>query len=522
MIENEGSPRLPFCRFGHPFLFRVAKMTVMIRISRLKFIVSLGCLLLLFGCAANPVTGKQNFTLMTEADEIRRGENAATEVPKVYGIYEELPTLQNYVNEIGQKLAKNSHRPQLNYHFTVVDSPQVNAFALPGGYIYVTRGILAYLNSEAELAAVLGHELGHVTARHSVRQYSAATAANVAAAIGGVVAGIFVPQLGGQMAQGVQSLLGITGNVLLSGYGRSHELEADRLGAEYLARSGYDPQAMIKVIRVLKNQELFDIAAAQEEGREPRRYHGLFSTHPDNDTRLQEVVGEAQQYANPGEIDDRRVEFLRQMDGMAFGDPVSQGVVRGNTFHHRGMGFTLSFPPEWRIRNKPNEIVASSPHGDALMVLSHFDSPRGSPADLARERFGLGASTEILSMVNNGLPAAMVTSSTKNGEPFKAGVIYFNNAAYLLAGRGDSRAAFEHYSAAISKAIGSFRALTVAEKDAIKALEIRTVTAAKGQTYAGLAKESPLGHQAEGYLRLLNGQYPEGEPTPGQLIKVVK
>ena len=495
-------------------------MTTMSSVSRLKFIIFLGCLFLLASCAVNPVTGKQNFTLMTEAEEIRKGEKAAAEVPATYGIYDELPALQDYVNEIGQKLAKNSHRPQLNYHFTVVDSPQVNAFALPGGYIYVTRGILAYLNSEAELAAVLAHELGHVTARHSVRQYSAATAANVAATVGGIVAGIFVPQLGGTLAQGVQSILGLTGNVLLSGYGRSHELEADRLGAEYLARGGYDPQAMIKVIRVLKNQELFDIAAAQDEGREPRRYHGLFSTHPDNDTRLQEVVDEAQQYAQSLPVDDRRTEFLRQTTGMAFGDGVNQGIVRQNMFRHKEMGFKMSFPPDWRIRNKPNEVVAISPDQDAVMVLSRVENPQGSPADLARERFGLGASTEILSKVNNGLPMAVVTSRTQNGQPFKAGVLYLGDNAYLVAGRGDSLTAFERHHVAISSAIESFRALTVAEKDAIRPLQINTVTAAKGLTYAELARESPLGIQAEGYLRLLNGQYPVGEPVPGQLIKV--
>ena len=497
-------------------------MTTMKRETRLQFIVSLGCLLLLGGCAINPVTGKQNFTLMTEAEEIRRGEKAAAEVPSVYGVYSELPTLQDYVNKIGQKLAKNSHRPQLNYHFTVVDSPRVNAFALPGGYIYVTRGILAYLNSETELAAVLGHELGHVTARHSVRQYSAAAAANVAAAIGGVVVGVFVPQLGGQVAQGVQSLLGITGNALLSGYGRSQELEADRLGAEYLARSGYNPQAMITVIRVLKNQELFDIAAAQDEGREPNRYHGLFSTHPDNDTRLQEVVGEAKQYAQSGAIDDRRAEFLRQTNGMTFGDTVDHGIVRGTTFHHKELGFKLSFPPKWHIRNKPNEIAASSPDGEALMVLRRLDNPRGSPADLARERFRLGASTQILSTVNNGLSKAVVTSQTQNGQPFKAGVIYLGDNAYLLAGQGDSYTAFDRHHSAISRTIDTFRALTEAEKEAIQALEIRTITATKGMTYAALAEESPLGIQAEGYLRLLNGQYPEGEPVTGELVKIVK
>jgi predicted Zn-dependent protease len=485
------------------------------------FIVALTIVFLFAGCAVNPVTGKRNFTLMSEADEMRTGRQTAAEIGKEYSTYD-LPTLQNYVNEIGQKLAKNSHRPKLDYYFTVVDSPQVNAFALPGGYIYVTRGILAYLNSEAELAAVLGHEIGHVTARHSVRQYSAATAANAAATIGGLVAGIFVPQLGGQLAQGVQSLLGLTGSVLLSGYGRSHELEADRLGAEYLARSGYDPQAMIKVIGVLKNQELFDVEAAKQEGREPRRYHGVFATHPDNDTRLQEVVAEAKQYVQPSAIDDRRGEFLRQTEGMIFGDSVTHGVVRENTFQHKEMGITLSFPPEWRIRNKPDEVVAISPDGEALMVLSLFDGPRGSPADFARERFRLESSTQILSMTNNGLPIAVVTSTTQKGEPFKAGVIYYDNKAYLLAGRGNSSSTFERHRAAISSAIESFRALTDAEKKSIRALEIKTITATKGMSFAELARESPLGVNAENYLRLLNGKYPEGEPVSGQLIKVVK
>jgi predicted Zn-dependent protease len=290
----------------------------------------------------------------------------------------------------------------------------VNAFALPGGYIYVTRGILAYLNSEAELAAVLGHKIGHVTARHSVQQYSAATAANVAATVGGIAAAVFLPQTGGQLAQGIQSLLGLGGNVLLSGYGRSHELEADRLGAEYLARSGYEPGAMIRLIAVLKNQELFDIEVAREEGREPRRYHGLFASHPDNDTRLQEVIDEAQQYAQPGLADDRREEFLRQTKGMAFGDSVKHGIVRENTFQHGEMGFTLSFPPEWRIQNKSQEVVATSPDGKALMALSLLDEARGSPADLARERLRLDSSVQVLSLTSNGLPAAIL-NSPQNG-----------------------------------------------------------------------------------------------------------
>jgi predicted Zn-dependent protease len=487
-----------------------------------KFAVVLGCMYLLAGCAVNPVTGKQNFTLMSEAGEIQKGQEAAAEIRKAYGTYEDLPSLQSYVNEVGQKLAKKSHRPQLDYHFTVLDSPQVNAFALPGGHIYITRGILAYLNSEAELAAVLAHEIGHVTARHNVRQYSAATAANAAATIGGLLVGIFVPQLGGQAIQGIQSLLGITGSVLVLGYGRAHELEADRLGAEYLARSGYDPQAMIRVIGVLKNQELFDIEAAKQEGREPRSYHGLFATHPDNDTRLQEVVGEAEQHVQPGAIDDHRTQFLHQTEGMAFGDVANQGVVRGNSFQHKELGFTLSFPINWRIKNKPDEVLAISPDGHALMALSLFGSADGSPADVARKRLNLGSSTEILSTTYNGLPVALVTSITRQGKPYKAGVIYHDNKAYLLAGSADSPVAFERHQSEILGTIESFRPLTDREKQSLRPLEIRTIKATEGLRYADLARKSPLTTNAESYLRLLNGQYPEGEPEAGQIIKIVE
>src|SRR5688572_3799670 len=177
--------------------------------------------LLLANCATNPVTGNPNFVTMSESQEISTGRNEDQKVREQYGPYDD-PALQSYVNNIGQRLAKASHRAGLQYQFLVVDSPQVNAFALPGGYIYITRGILAYLNSEAELAAVLGHEIGHVTARHSVQQLSAATAANVGAS----VLQILVPQM---RNSGGGALINTLGGALLSGYGREHELEADRL-----------------------------------------------------------------------------------------------------------------------------------------------------------------------------------------------------------------------------------------------------------------------------------------------------
>ena len=208
------------------------------------------------------------------------------EIRKEYGVYDDAK-LQAYVQRVGEKLAGLSHRPELFYRFTVLDSPEVNAFALPGGYVYITRGLMAYLNSEAELAAVLGHEIGHVTARHAVRQYTTAMAAQIGYTIGA----IFVPQVGSQAGS---TLFNVLGTALVRGYGREHELQADELGAEYSALAGYDPDAMLEVLQVLKNQEEFEVERAKLEGREPNVYHGVFATHPSNDQRLQQVVKGAQ------------------------------------------------------------------------------------------------------------------------------------------------------------------------------------------------------------------------------------
>ena len=223
--------------------------TIRMKISSLCLAISL---LWLSACATNPVTGRQDFVLMSESDEISLGQRYNKQIAKQQPTYPD-KALNDYVTRIGQQLAAVSHRSKLKFEFKVVDSTDVNAFALPGGFIYITRGLLAYLNSEAELAAVLGHEIGHVTARHSVRQHSASTATGVLGAVVTAATGV----------RGSQDLFNLMGGALLSGYGRKHELESDRLGAQYLVKAGYDPRAIIEVIGVLKNQELFEDSARQ-------------------------------------------------------------------------------------------------------------------------------------------------------------------------------------------------------------------------------------------------------------------
>ncbi|MGH8671432.1 MAG: M48 family metalloprotease [Burkholderiales bacterium] len=470
------------------------------------------CLLIGFsGCAQNPVTGRQNFVLMSETDEVKKGSEADKEVREAYGVYE-LAELQQYVNEVGQRLAKKSHRAHLDFHFTVVDSPEINAFALPGGYIYITRGMLAYLDSEAEIAAVLGHEIGHVTARHSVQQYSASIAATGVAVLGSIL----LPEL---RTRAAQNIMGTLGNALLAGYGREHELEADRLGAEYLARVGYDPQAMVGVLRVLKNQELYDIEVAKREGREPRRYHGLFATHPDNDTRLQQVVAQAVPLSAP-RIDSGRERFLKRINGIIYGDSPAQGMVRKNIFYHPDMGFVLEFPQGWRIQNQPERLLARSPRDDSRMQLQIGGKAQGSPIELLRKNINFDSGSRADTNAINGLPAALV-SGTSSGQPLLAATIFFQGNAYVILGAGRSAAEFRQYETAMAATARSFHAMRDAERQLVKPWNLRTTIAKPGTTMAKLAAQSPLGDNAEGLLRLINHLYPGGEPQSGQLIKVV-
>ena len=289
---------------------------------------------LLGGCAHNPATGRTDFVMMSEEQELALGRSYNQQILKENPRYAD-EKLQAYVQQVGDRVAKNSHRSNLIYHFTVVDSPDINAFALPGGYIYIHRGLLAYLSSEAELAAVLGHEVGHVTARHSVQQQSQSTAWGI---LGQAVA----------IGTGVSAAADVTnvlGTAVVRGYGRDMELEADGLGAQYLARSGYDPQAMIEVVKVLKNQEVFarDQAAKRGQPVPESSYHGVFDSHPDNDRRLQEVIGPASALTG-GRQEVNREVFLQHLEGLPFGDSAATGVRRGQHFYHAELGIALDFP----------------------------------------------------------------------------------------------------------------------------------------------------------------------------------
>ncbi len=484
--------------------------------TALSLLTLLGCALApwLSGCATNPATGTPEVVLMSETSELEIGRELDRRIRSQEALLDD-EQLQAYVQQVGDKLAASSHRSDLIYRFRVIDRPQVNAFALPGGYIYIYRGLLAYLNSEAELAAVLGHEIAHVTARHTVRQHRNVTLASL-------LANIIAARSGTPYAGDVASLLG---GAFVAGYGRELELEADGLGAEYLARAGYETDAMLSVIEILKYQEEYAKSRAKAEGREPVTYHGVFSTHPRNDTRLQEVVaaaGKARQVSSPRQ---GREAFLARIDGMTYGFSEKEGIPRGNHFYHRKLNFAFAYPEGWLIENQSGRVLGFAPLGAAEIQLTVEDlNKRVPPAEFARKRLNMGNLKEERTFEVNGLTAysALAPQGVLGSWNARLGIVYHEGRAYVFWGEPKDGKEPPNFAAQFDDCLRSFHALRADEAEAAREWKLRLLKADKGTRYAGLAAQSPLGTDAIAQLRLLNQHYPDGEPKAGDMLKIVQ
>ncbi|MFK7897718.1 MAG: M48 family metalloprotease [Myxococcota bacterium] len=335
------------------------KKTDLPPISSLKIPVPiLGSLLFILlsgtqtGCATNPVTGQRELALVSESQEIAMGQQYAPEIAASMGVYPD-EALQSYLSEIGLKMARVSERPDLPWQFQVVDDSVVNAFAVPGGFIYFTRGILAHMDSEAELASVMGHEIGHVTARHSVRQISKQQLANIAIGVGTVLLPPEMRALGQVATQGAQ--------LLFLKFGRDDESQADGLGLRYMDGQGYQPYEMVEMFRTLGRVS----AAAGGAGRVPE----WMSTHPDPANRERAIEGAIRaQGLGTGEIG--RDRFLDRIDGLTYGPDPRQGFFDGGRFHHPELAFRLDFPVGWQTANQTQAVLAGAPEQDAMIQLT--------------------------------------------------------------------------------------------------------------------------------------------------------
>ena len=398
-------------------------------------------------CAVNPVTGKRQLMLMSEEQEIQLGNSYDPQVVATFGEYPD-KNLQTFVQARGDEIGKISHRPNLTYHVKVLDSPVVNAFAVPGGYIYITRGIIAQLNNEAELMGVMSHEIGHVAARHTVAQQSKQTLGQILL-LGGMIASEKFAEYAGYAMQGMQ--------LLFLRFSRDDEREADRLGVEYSSKLGYDAHQMAEFFKVLSKMTL-----SESEGGIPT----FLSTHPDPGDRYNSVNAKATEWQTKLDRPDWKVNqdsYLQMIDGLVYGEDPRQGYVEGNVFYHPEMRFRFTFPAGWKLENSPLQVSMVPGDNKALLLfsLSQQKTPDAA-ADSLIARLGLTLQNKRSIMVN-GLPA-VVTLCKQSASDQSTGTVQTNIILSYFVSYGNSvygfhgvsgESDFNTYSGAFEASMGN-------------------------------------------------------------------
>ena len=470
----------------------------------------------------NPATGQTEFTAMSQAQELQIGQEQHPQVLMQFGGAYEDPELQAYVTRIGERLAAVSELPELDFTFTVLNSEVINAFALPGGYVYITRGLLALADNEAELAGVMAHEIGHVTARHSAQRYSRGVLAQGGLAIGTIVAGVLG---GGAAADLVQQAGGLGAQAYLAGYSRDQEFQADELGVRYLARAGYDPTAMSSFLDKLERNDQLMRRLAGRDGADPAS--SWFATHPRTPDRVLRAAEQASAaIAGDGRI--ARDEYLDRIDGMIYGEDPSQGLVRGRTFVHPDLRFAFDVPQGYRTVNTPAAVIGQGQNSlmkfDAVRVPEDRDVGAYLARDWAQE-LGAGRLGNVAQSQVNGMPAASAVAPGQldDGRPvtvalaaLRAGDERVYRFMFLSPGRMSSAQA-DAYQATVN----SFRRLSADEAAAIDARRLQVVTVEPGQDVEDFARRMAVDALPQEQFLLLNGLDPGDSLAPGQQVKLV-
>ncbi len=477
-------------------------------------------LLALGGCAVNPATGQESYTaFMSPQEEIKVGREEHPKILKQFGGAYNDPKLGAYIAGITQSLTRVTETPGLTFTVTVLNDDEVNAFALPGGFVYITRGILALGGNEAEVAGVLAHEIGHVVARHTAQRYSKAMTANLGLTILGVLGSAYgVPR-------GVGDLASIGAQAYLQSFSREQELEADMLGVRYMTRAGYDPNALISFFQKLEAHTRLKAAlAGKTDGGDG---HNIMATHPRTADRITQAIQLAK-VSRPANARVARNTYLANIDGMTFGDDPSQGIRRGRVFAHPVLRFEFKVPPDFTIFNSPEQVVARGP-GGAVVAFDMVDKKtarkaRGMRAYLVR---GWGAKLPLKGVETldvNGMEAAtgQARAQTKKGPrdlrlvAIRGGPDRIFRLMFLTPTKLTDRLGTE-----LRKTTYSFRRLSEGEARSIKPLRLKVITVRSGHSPRSLSARMPMPRFRLEWFEALNG-LKRGQPLfAGQKVKIV-
>lgn len=423
------------------------------------------------------------------------------------------PKWQEYINDLGQKLLEHSADRGKQYYFFVLDSPEINAFATPDAYIFINRGLLAYMGSEDQLAAVVGHEIAHVVARHPAKRRTHGLLSS------GV--GILALALTGRVEL-LQAADALT-RTMIMGYGRDMELEADEIGAQIIARAGYNPLATIDAVHVLKDQELFSMNVSNQ----PRSYHGLFATHPQNDKRLHEVVSYAIEML-PETSEESSDKFWKLMDGLSFGSDSSIGVNTDNVFYDKTIRIAIEFPDGWDVNFTRQDVAGKAPNGRNEAWIS---VTRTTPEEFESASEYLKNELHVANVENEfqveieDCCEAHVAELPVDGTNKKRSLIALRAKGadlYVVRGEAGPRGDAEKLLDDMKTTIAGIRSLEVSDMQKAVLKRVQVIVAKPGDTYEKLAEESSLRRHAAETLRLINGHHPNGEPRAGDYIKIVR
>jgi predicted Zn-dependent protease len=441
--------------------------------------------LLLAGCATNPVTGKTELSLVSEEQEIQMGQQGAEEAKAAYGLVDD-PALQQYVSSIGLEIAKKTERPDLPWAFYVIDDPAVNAFALPGGPVFITRGILGAMNSEGELASVLGHEIGHITARHSAQQMSQQQLAALGLGLGSMLSSK-VAELSGVIGQGLQ--------LLFLKYSRDDESQADALGFRYMMQDNYDPRQMASMFKVLDRE-------TPDEGGLP----AWLSTHPDPGNRYQTAmrrVDSLNRDLSGMKVD--QAQFLAHVDGLVYGENPREGFFKDGTFYHPDLKFQFQLPNGWQVQNTKQAVVAVSGQQDAMIQLT---AGQGAPTAALQQFLGQQGiqAGRVSSSAINGLPAASGYFQAQTESGTLAGLVsyisYGGNTYQLLTYTAPTQ--LDAYNATFQQVISSFAPLTDPAMLNVKPKKVEVVKLPSRMTLAQFNSRYPSSIPVE-EVAIING-----------------
>lgn len=472
------------------------------------------------GCTTvNQATGRSSFTGMYSVeDDIKLGRQEHPKLVEQFGGEYENPRLQRYVAETGKKLARGTEYQQFPYQFTLLNTPIVNAFALPGGYVYLSRGLMALASNEAEMAGVLSHELGHVNARHTAERLSAAQMAQlgmVLGAVGGAALG-----LGSEAAQISQQIAMLS----IQSYSRKQEFEADTLGVRYMSRAGYEPDAMVTFLSTLREQSIVDAKMRGLPAGSVDKFN-MMSTHPRTKDRVEKAI-QAAAVARPKNARIGRETYLAKIDGMLFGDDPSQGYVKGRLFQHPALRFQFQVPEGFRLMNGRDQVVAQNQSGAAIIFdTGKIQRSRDMASYLQNEWTPKTPLKDVERITINGQEAATgwVRGQSKGGGTVDLrGVAIRRNAQsvyrmlFVNPAKDSARLAQGYKDTTYS-----FRRLSQAEASKIKPLRLLLVPANKSDSIGGLSKTLPYGKYNESWFRVLNDLKPnEGLPR-NRRLKVV-